>query len=56
MAKVTIEIDVNEDFDGIDLEEAIEQAEGKAKEILVIIHHKWVTNIGKSEWSLLDEN
>ncbi|WP_176523250.1 hypothetical protein [Bacillus thuringiensis] len=56
MAKVTIEIDVNEDFDGIDLEEAIGESEGKTKEILMIIHHKWVTNIGKPEWSLLDEN
>lgn len=48
--KITIEIDLDKDFDGIDLETAIENSEGTAKEILLIIHEKWTTKIGHPEW------
>lgn len=55
-SQVDIRIDVNEDFDGIHLEDAIRDTpEGKAKDILTLIHHKWVTQIGHPEWSMIRE-
>lgn len=49
--QIRIDIDVNSDFDGLDLEDAIEESKGKAKEILIIIHKKWSAAIGEPEWS-----
>lgn len=54
-SKVMIEIDVNKDFDGIDLETAIEEVgECRAGDILKLIHHKWVVQIGHPEWSMIE--
>lgn len=52
-SKVIIEIDVNKDFEGIEIEQAIQNTEGLAQRILMVIHHKWVTIIGHPEWSYL---
>ncbi len=57
MKVISIEIDLDDDFDGIDLELAIDEArEAKAEraaDILSRIHHKWVVQIGHPEWSKL---
>lgn len=63
MDKITLEIDLNEDFDGIMLELAITEIERDqlpgvpcgeiAYRILIKLHHKWVVKIGRPEWSML---
>ena len=50
MDKISIEIDLNEDFDAINLEIAIAQSSGQARNILIIIYNKWMEIIGKPEW------
>lgn len=53
---VTIDIDLEEDFDGIELETAIrELATGefiRSRKIMKIIYNKWVEQIGRPEWKI----
>ena len=50
--QVTITIDLDEDFDGIDLENALDGSPERSVQhhILKSIYNKWVIAIGKPEW------